>query len=387
MSQEPKNFEFAIIGAGIAGISTAAKLAERDHSVLVLEQDVQFPQGATGRSAALFAESYFSDPSFAHLTKATRPMLEHPPQGFTDVPLMTPRGAIYVAGEDDAPELGKLCEKMGQAGISLPKLYRKDVLELVPYLRPEKVIWGVLEEGAQDMDVHAIYQAYLRRARTFGATIVGDAELISAHWDGQRWILQTKAGAFTADVVVNAAGAWVDVIACRCGIKKKRLTPKRRTAMTTAVTPETQALLPARSPFVFKAKEDLYFCQRGNGFLVSPSDETPSGPCDAQPEDEDVARALDAFESMTTLEVIAAKPKAWAGLRTFARDKRPVVGFEPCERRFFWLAGQGGYGIQTCDAMAKLAAGLLLDGTVPLELLRLGLKASDVSPDRFRIMA
>lgn len=387
MKKEIRRTDIAIIGAGIAGMSAAAKLAIRGQSVAVLELDEQFPRGATGRSAALFAESYFSDPSFAQLTKATKKALVEPEEGFTEVPLVYPRGALYVAGEEDATELADLCEAMGEAGLSLPKLARKDVLARVPFLSPEKVIFGVFDEGAKDMDVNAIYNAYRRQARSHGAEVIGDAELTQAEWNGQNWILDTKAGAFAADTIVNAAGAWADIVAYRCGISKRGLVPKRRTAMIAELASESESHLPARSPFVFKASEDLYFCQRGETFLISPSDATPSKPCDAQPDEEDIARALAGFEAFTTLRVAAIKPRSWAGLRTFACDNRPLVGFEADEKRFFWLAGQGGYGIQTCDAMAKLATGLLLDGTVPLELMMLGLKAADVSPNRFRVIA
>jgi len=386
MSKDHERVDVVIAGAGIAGVSIAAKLALRGVSVRVLDMYDQYPYGATGRSAALFAKSYFSSPQFAMLTKGTQSAFENPTWASTDVPLVRDRGALYVAGDEDAVMLAKFCQELGRAAVDLPILYKRDVLEIVPILRDEKVIFGVYERDAKDMDVNAIFKAYERQARKNGCLIVPNAELLEAKWDGTAWTIRTASGTIEAEVLVNAAGAWGDVVASRCGVRRKNLKPLRRTAMIAHTAEQEGSTIP-EMPFVFRAAENLYWCRRPEGYLISPSDATPSEPCDAQPEIDDIARALEAFEQMTTVKLAKRRPRAWAGLRTFATDKKPIVGYEASEARFFWLCGQGGYGIQTADAMSRLAAGLMLDGTVPMDLQSLGLREEDISPTRFNVHA
>ncbi|MGC2222768.1 MAG: FAD-dependent oxidoreductase [Methylocella sp.] len=195
-----------VVGAGIAGISVAAKLARRGVSVSVLEQYDEYHYGATGRSAALLATTYFSSEEFAILTKATQPAFEKPVEGFTDAQLLRDRGALYFAGDEDATELAKFCWRLGGAEIPLVELYRKDVLELVPIIRRDKVIFGVYEKDAKNMDVHGIFQAYERQAKRNGAQIVPGAELLSARWTGKFRIVNAARGIFQADTIIKCSG-------------------------------------------------------------------------------------------------------------------------------------------------------------------------------------
>jgi D-arginine dehydrogenase len=383
MNTKSRKVHIAIAGAGIAGVTLAAELAAAGEDVLVLEQDHSFPTGATARSAALFATSYFSSPEFAILTQASRAAYEAPAADFTDVPFVTPRGAIYFAGEADAEALGDLWFNVSLSKVDATLLTeRSAILELVPILKWEEVLYAVYEPGARDLDVSAIYQAYLRRGRSLGMEILADAELRSARWDGQQWHIDTPSGPIVADILVNAAGAWGDVVATRSGVARKGLRPLRRTAMVVPAETEDAARLTDDMPFFFTAAEDLYVRYARGDFLISPSDATPSEPCDAQPEIEDVARAIHRFHELTDV-TLRRRPRPWAGLRTFAPDKRPVIGFENDDARFVWFCGQGGYGIQTAPAAARLAASLICTGDVPDDLRALGMTADRVSPARF----
>ena len=382
MNQKVRTAGIVVVGMGIAGVSVGMELAAAGEDVLVLEQDRLFPTGATARSAALFATSYFSSPEFAILTQASRAAYEEPAPDFTDVPLVMPRGAVYFAGQADAAELAERCFDLSRSNVNVEVLKPHEVLVHLPILKWRSVLFGVYEPDARDMDVNAIYQAYLRRGRNLGLEVLADAELFAATWNGLSWRIETRAGVVLADILVNAAGAWGDVVAKRCGVTPKGLQPLRRTAMVVPAGADDAARLPDDMPFFFTAAEDFYARYARGQFLISPSDATPSDPCDAQPEEEDVARAISRFHELTNV-TLDRRPRPWAGLRTFAPDKRPVIGFENDEVRFAWFCGQGGYGIQTAPAAARLAASLILSRGIPEDLRLLGLKSDRVSPCRF----
>jgi D-arginine dehydrogenase len=337
--------DVAVVGAGIAGVSVAYELAG-DRSVVVLEQENQPAYHTTGRSAAMYLESYGS-PEVRALTIASRPIFD------AVGPLLTPRPLLWVAPEEQLGELAALAEAQ-------PALVEPDPAEWCPVLRPGWCAAALAEPGALEIDVLGLHQHYLGGARRRGARVLLDAAVRAGRHDGDRWHLDTTAGPVTATAVVNAAGAWADRVAATLGAAPIGVRPLRRTAAVAragAVSPTW--------PIVADVGETFYFRPEGAGVLVSPADETPSDPCDARPDDLDVALALERVNEATTLG-LRSVITAWAGLRTFTADRNPVAGADPAAPNLWWLAGQGGYGIQLAPALARLAAAALTGAeTVP----------------------
>ena len=349
--------DVAVIGGGIAGASVAYEVAERA-SVVLLEAEATTAFHTTGRSAAVFTENYGSE-AIRALTVASRPFLTAPPPAFGDVPLLSPRGALWVGTAAQQPRLDEL---LAAGSVFVPTLERVDaagVLARCPALDPAWVAGGVWEPDALDLDVHAIVSGYLRGFRQRGGTVRTSARVVAAERSGGRWRISTEGGeAVDAGVVVDAAGAWADAVAATFGARPVGLVPRRRTAFTFDPPDGVDA---RRWPLVIDADERFYFKPEGVRLLGSPADEHPSAPCDARPEELDVAVALERIGTAMGVELRRAHAP-WAGLRTFAPDRSPVVGPDPVVDGFHWLAGQGGYGIQTAPALAVLAAALVLDG-------------------------
>jgi D-arginine dehydrogenase len=247
-------------------------------------------------------------------------------------------------------------------------------------LRPEAAIGAVFEPDAMDIDVHALHQAYLRLGRQHGARLITDAEVKALAHIGGSWNVGTAAGEFTAPVIVNAAGAWADVVAGLAGLPPIGLVPKRRTALTIAAPAGIDS---TRWPMTGDLSESFYFRPEAGRLMVSPADETPMPPCDVQPDELDIAIAIDRLTRATTIDVARVERK-WAGLRSFVADKTTVNGFDPLADGFFWLAGQGGYGIQTAEGMARCAMSLIDSGELPTGIRAAGLDAAALSPARFR---
>jgi D-arginine dehydrogenase len=242
------------------------------------------------------------------------------------------------------------------------------------------VVEALLEPDANDIDVNALHEGFLRGAKKRGAKLVTDVQILSLEWNGKAWTAQTADATYLAPTIINAAGAWADELAELAGVKRLGLEPKRRTVVTFDVRPELKI---AGWPLTIDARETFYFKPDAGRLLLTPADETPSPPCDAQPEELNIAEAIDRFETFTTESVrrIAAK---WAGLRTFAPDRTPVVGFDTKVRGFFWLAGQGGYGMQTSSAMARTAAALATGAPIPADIAAHGVRVEALSPARFK---
>jgi D-arginine dehydrogenase len=370
-------FDVIVLGAGMAGASIAAELAPH-RRVLLLEREDQPGRHTTGRSAAMFFESY-GNATVRGLTRASRAFLEQPPEGFAEVPLMSPRAALFVAGQEALPRLQAMAEA-SDAAPTLRLLNPAQTLALVPILRPEAVAGGALDDSGCDMEVAAILQGYLRLARRGGAQVVlGGADLLLQRAGGL-WTVDCRAGRFQAPVVVNATGAWADEVARQAGARPVGLQPMRRTAMT---IPAPEGHDTRDWPMVIDVDETVYFKPDAGQMLLSPANEDAMPPCDVAPEELDIAIAVDRFETLTTHPVRRIAHR-WAGLRSFVADRSPVAGWDDQAEGFFWLAGQGGYGIQMAPALARAAAAILLGQALPADIDALGVTSQALSPNRLQ---
>jgi D-arginine dehydrogenase len=378
MNPMTQQADFVIVGGGIAGASVGYFLAPHARVVL-LERESQPGYHSTGRSAALFLESY-GTPQVRALTRASRAFLDAPPPGFAEHPVLGPRGCLLVAAPGQEELLQEHWDLLRSMTPNARRLTAAEALELVPVLRPDRLIGAVLEPEANDMDVHAIHQGYLRGLRRAGGTVVCDAEVTGlARKDGQ-WQVATPAGSWRAPVVINAAGAWCDVLAALAGVPAIGLQPRRRSAFTFAPPAGVDT---RHWPCLISADESWYVKQDAGMLLGSPANADPVEPQDVQPEELDIALAIDRIQQMTTLE-IRRPARTWAGLRSFVADGDLVGGFDPAAPGFFWLAAQGGYGIQTSPAMGEACAALARGLPLPRRIADFGLTEQMLSPARLR---
>jgi D-arginine dehydrogenase len=373
-----QDFDFAVVGAGIAGVSAAYHLAPQAR-VVILEREHVAAYHTTGRSAALHSETYGSAEIRA-VTVASGRFYRKPPAGFTDHPLLTPRGALIAGRAEQEAAMQKAAAEYARLVPNVRWLDPVETLRRQPLLKPEAAAGGAIFEEAEDMDVAAIHGGFLKGARAAGAVLRLDAEVTHLDRKDGRWTIRLRDGeSVTADTIVNASGAWADVLAGLAGAAPVGLVPKRRTAFTFDAPPGLDL---ARLPMAIDFDETWYIKPEVGQFLGSPADETPSPPCDAQPEEMDIAIAVERIETATTLSIRRIKNK-WAGLRSFVADKNLVVGHDPKVDGFFWLAGQGGYGIQTGEAAGRLAASLALGKDLPTDIAGLGVSEAALSPARF----
>lgn len=338
-------FDVIIIGGGIAGASLGAEIAGQRRT-LIVEAEEQCGYHATGRSAAFWLESY-GGAEVARLTSASRAFLADPPADFAERGFLTGRGAVHLS-DGDWPEVPD--------GVRAIRLDRAALEEMVPGIRP-RWVRALLEPGCADIDVAGLHAAYLRRFRQAGGAIASRARVSRGERGTETWTLTLEdGGTLEAPVVVNAAGAWADDVARACGAKPLGIAPKRRTMVQLRVGRSGLRDL----PLVDDAAGTFYFKGEGERSLwLSPHDEIATGPCDAAPEEIDIATAIDRFEQAVDWPVQRVE-RSWAGLRSFAPDRLPVYGFASDVPGFFWCAGQGGFGIQTAPAAAKMAAATLL---------------------------
>ncbi|HEV7613199.1 MAG TPA: FAD-binding oxidoreductase [Steroidobacteraceae bacterium] len=367
-----------IVGGGIAGAGAAYELAAFT-SVIVLERESSCGYHSTGRSAASFTENYGAD-TVRRLAIASRRFLENPPAGFCGQPLLAPRGMITIARSDQLELLGQQLERARVLVSSITKIDVAAAIARVPVLRRDYVAGAFMEPHSMEMDVHGLHEGFLRTAKARGARIVVNAEVHAIERNREYWSITTPAGAFRAPILINAAGAWADSIAERAGVRPLGLVPKRRTAFNVPAPPGMDI---REWPMINDVAEEFYFKPDAGRLLVSPADATPSAPVDAYPDDFDVATGVERLERATTLDVQRVS-RAWAGLRTFASDGVPVVGPDRTADGFFWLAGQGGYGIKTSPSLSRALASLIRDARLPEDLLRLGIEARQLSPERLR---
>lgn len=369
---------FLIIGAGMAGASAAYELAAHG-DVIVLERESAVGYHSTGRSAAQFFEIY-GNPAIQRLTRASRALLEHPPACFGEHSPLRPRGAMLIARADQQMLLSRTVDELSILNPAIQVLSGSEAIAKVPVLRQNRVAAALFEPGAMDIDVHATQHGYLRGARSRGAAILTGAGVTAVTHEGGRWRVETPRGAFAGDVLVNATGAWCDELGRLAGVRPLGLVPKRRTVICFDPPSGLDVL---HWPLVIDIAEEFYLKPDAGRILASPADETPVPPCDVQPEELDIAIAVDRIEKATTLRVQRIVQK-WAGLRSFVADKTLVIGMDGDAQGFFWLAGQGGYGIQTAPAAARTAAGLLVHGKLPEDLAELGLTPMQLSPERLQ---
>lgn len=378
MHESAATAQYLIIGAGIAGASIAYWLAPHA-SVILLEQEAQPGYHSTGRSAALFMESYGPEQVRA-LTCASRAFFETPPPGFTDHPILSPRGAMMVAAHGQADLLDEHDAIVRSVSRHAKRLSAESACALVPALRREAVLGAVFEPDAADIDVHALHQGYLRGARAAGAAQVCDARVTALSHEQGLWRVTAGGRRFTAEVIVNAAGAWCDVIAELAGAAPIGLVPKRRSAFTFLPPPGMDV---ARWPMFIGVDESYYVKPDAGILLGSSANADPVAPHDVQAEELDIALAIDRIQSMTTM-TIRRPQHVWAGLRSFVRDGSLVGGFDAKRPGFFWAAAQGGYGIQSSAAAGQLYASLLLGTAMPSHLQDFGVDSLALSPNRLR---
>ena len=369
--------DFIVIGAGIAGASVAAMLAE-EATVVLLEREDYPGFHSTGRSAALFSEIYGNEAVRA-LSRASRAFFIDPPAGFSTTALVKQRGSLFLASETQLDKLEAFAALPDIAPMTR-RLSVAEMIELCPVLRPDFIAGGLLEPASTDIEVHELHQGYLRLFKQRGGRLITEAGVDSLEMIDGGWTVRAGSQTLQAPVVINAAGAWADAVAALAGITPIGLQPYRRTAVL--VDPPEGAAI-EHWPMMIDIEEEFYVKPDAGLLLVSPADETPMDPCDVQPEELDIATAIYRAEEAMALDVRRTK-RSWAGLRSFVADRTPVVGFDPDAEGFFWLAGQGGYGIQTAPALARAAAALALRRDLPADLLAEGVRQADIAPDRLR---
>ncbi|HEV2567968.1 FAD-binding oxidoreductase [Sphingomonas sp.] len=371
MLAAPLVVDVAVIGGGMVGTAVAAEIAGHS-SVVLLEAEASLGAHTTGRSAAVFVSNYGAGPVRV-LTEASRAFLESPPVGFSEAPLLRQRGCLFIARDD---RKGALLAQSGEPGVRA--IAPSEALELVPVLRRKAVAFALYEETARDIDVDAVQQGYLRLLRERGGSVILGCRVEALERSEAVWRIAAGGRRIIAGKVVNAAGAWADELAGMAGARPIGLSALRRTA---ALVPAPAGIDVSGWPFVVDVDETIYFKPDAGHVLLSPADETPSEPCDAHPEEIDVATAVYRYEEITT-ETVRRVIHKWAGLRVFAPDRLPVIGPDPELMDFHWCACLGGFGIQTAPAVAALAASLIHREACPEPLRGLGFDAASVSPSR-----
>lgn len=361
-------YDFVVVGGGIAGVSTASELAKIG-SVLLLERESSLAYHTTGRSAAISMESYGNE-LIRKLTCASREFFENPPSDLTADPLCSPRGALILSDEISFAKLKLRHEVVKQIVPSVEILDRNQFMEMAPFVS-DKWIAGMYEKSAFDLDVHAIHTAFCRNIRKHGGVIKTQAEVIEAIRVSTSWSIALSNGEkIQAGVIINAAGAWADILAQRCNTKSLGIQPLQRTVVV--VDPETKV---DDCPYIGTVDEQIFIKPDVGRLMVSPCDETPVEPSDAIPDEMGVAITMDRLESSTIL-----RPKKimnrWAGLRVFVPDRSPLLGSDPNVEGFIWCAALGGYGIQTSPMIGKLCAAYAAKSPIPVELLGINFEAA-----------
>lgn len=372
-------YDFIVIGAGIAGASAAYELAARS-TVLTIEAEKQAGYHSTGRSAALFTRNYGSA-LVRQINALSEPFFYNPPQDFTEVPFLRPRGALAVAGPGNEAMLDAVLAASTD-NEPVVEITAQEALSMVPFLRSDRVARAVFEAGVTDIEVANLLQSYLRGCKRRGGRIVTGEPVLALKNTADVWTVTTRAGTYQAKTLINAAGAWADEIGALAGAKKIGLVAKRRTAII--VEPPAGCDVETL-PCVDFASSDAYIKPDGGKLMASPGDATPIAPQDVQPDEMDVAVLAD-WVQRETLITIRRIGHSWAGLRSFVSDDSPVIGYDPIVPEFVWHAAHGGYGIMMAPTLARAVASLCQNGGLPFDLASSGLRSSDFGPERLKRM-
>ncbi|MGP9827570.1 NAD(P)/FAD-dependent oxidoreductase [Ectopseudomonas khazarica] len=368
--------DYLIIGGGIAGASTGYFLAGHGKTI-VLEREAQPGYHSTGRSAALYTVAY-GTPQVRALTAASRAFYDAPPAGFSDHPLLTPRGELVVDFSGDATELQRQFEQARQQVAEARLLSAEQACAMVPVLRRERVRGALYDPSAADIDTAALHQGYLRGIRQQGGEIHCDREVLAISRSAEGWQVDCAGQRYSATLLINAAGAWCDQIAQLAGLPGIGLQPKRRAAFTFQAG---EGIDCQNWPALVSLDESFYFKPDAGLLLGSPANADPVAAHDVQPEELDIALGIHQIETHTSLQI--RRPEhTWAGLRSFVADGDLVGGFDAQAAGFFWVAAQGGYGIQTSAAMGQACAALIRKQPLPEQLIAAGLTAAMLSPQR-----
>jgi D-arginine dehydrogenase len=370
--------DFLIIGGGVSGASAGFELA-RFGKVVILEAEDTPSYHASGRSAALFTRNY-GPATVRAISAVSYDFFKSPPEGFADHELLTPRGGMSVALKGDEALLDRVLA-LGTPAYPIVEIDLAEALRHAPLLRPDLLGRAVYEADVLDMDVDAIHRGFLKGFASQGGKIITDQMVARLGHDGHVWTVETAKGSYRATILINAAGAWADRIGQLAGAKPIGLVPKRRTAILVEAPAGIEI---KHMPLVDFAGGEIYMKPSSGKLMASPGDQTPVAPQDIQPDDMDIAVLADWLERHTAIN-IRRIDHSWAGLRSFVADEVPVVGFDPEVKNFFWLAGQGGFGIMMSSALARLAASLIDQGGIPPEFIAQGLTEADLSPIRCRL--
>ena len=369
-----------VVGGGIAGASAAYHLLKADRSleIILVEAEDQLGYHTTGRSAALLLENDGTE-STRSIVQASVDFLLNPPEGLTENVFVRPRDVMHIATFEQSASVDRFLEENSNGRVPTKEISKSEAKKRFPALREEGLDRVVVDEGAGDIDVHCLHQAYLNNFRKNGGQIKPSTRIDSATRNGDHWNLETKMGDIPVDLIVNAAGAWGDQVATRAGVEPVGLQPRRRTAFT------VNSSEPNIQKWGMIADIDLQFYCKPDGqqLLCSLAEENPSEPCDAKHDEADVALAIERINAATTLDIRSVQT-AWTGLRTFAPDRSMVIGPDTTDDSFFWCVGQGGTGIMTSPGVGRLLADLFTAGKPSEHFYKTGLKQEDIFPNRFR---
>jgi D-arginine dehydrogenase len=366
-------FDIIVIGAGIAGASVAAHVS-KSRKVAILEMEDRPGYHTTGRSAASYEPNYGPPPMLA-FTRASDAFFRNPPEGFTDAPLLTHRDSLFFEAEGQEPQSAALLT----LSAGLEEISMQNAAQRFPILRDGYAKRCFLDPQTGDIDVDLLHRGYLKLFKANGGTLAVNAKAESIERTAGTWIITTKSGIFKAPFLVNAAGAWGDVVAQMAGVSPVGLTPKRRSIGIIPIIGHTGF---EAWPMVTDVGETWYAKPQSGKLIVSSADATPVEPHDAYADDMAIAEGVDRLMNATTLDV-ERLDHSWGGLRTFAPDGNPVIGYDRAVEGFFWLVGQGGYGIQSCPSLSDAAAHMILGNKMSQELLDFGLDMQHITPDRF----
>lgn len=373
-----ENYDVIIIGAGMAGLSAGYELTGSAR-VAILEREDQAGYHSTGRSAAVYGSSYGSDiPDINALTKGSSDFFLNPPAGFSEHPLHHDRGVLLVAHEDQIKGLEEAYRQLKPQNPNLEMVDGQFISSRVPILNHEYCVTGIFDRDVFEIDVHAMQEGYVRGIRQQGGALITNFEVTSLDYDGGKWVISNGETTYSATTVINAAGAWVDQVATLAKARSIGIRPCRRSAILVD-PPEGESA--DDWPMVVDFDEKFYFKPDAGKIMVSSANEDLSPPCDAQPEELDIAYAAHYLGEATSMN-IKRVDHSWAGLRNFVEDKSMVIGFDQQAPGFFWLAGQGGFGIQTAPAAGRLVAAMVLENAIPEDLANLGLTREVISPAR-----